>query len=252
MGGWTDSAWWSAERRTVKENYPGAQFYRRINERGESVGVWMLTMEPAPLQPDASIIYEDLDLGNPVSIGTDGKIWHSENCQFAHDRTRQKWSSIHICQRRIRVELEYPANLVGLVGPIHPRFRVLSHGIIGQLHPHLFQWKGGDDRWACPVAPHGTDWNWDDGGTLGYLDQCALWLLKTELWNATGGDSFPSLASWIGPDAGHQPAEVMSEAKENGPCRCGSGNEYRRCCMVADKALLMAGPSIVPPITLGI
>ena len=165
-----------------------------------------------------------------------------KKCGFAHDPKRQKWSSIRLNERKIRVGLEYPTELVGIVGPIHPRFRVLSHGIIGRHHPHLFRGNAGKDLWACPITPYCTDWTWGVGGTLGYLDQCALWLLKTEVWNATGGDSFPSLARWIGPEASHQPAKVLLEANANGPCRCGRGNQYRDCCMATDMALAVAGP----------
>lgn len=235
MAPWRDSAWWKTERQFVKDFYPGAHFYRRINEQGEAVGVWMLTMEPAPTESEASFIYEDLELGNVVSVGIGGQILHSENCETDHSQNRRNWSLIRLSGQPLRVELEYPANLDGNVGPVHPRFRVLSHGIVTPHHPHLYQMSGHQNYWACPITPHGTDWSWENGGTLGYLDQCATWLLKTEIWIATGGENFPSLRRWLGPYSSHQASEVLNEASLDGPCRCGRGTAYKDCCFARDK-----------------
>lgn len=198
------------------------------------VGVWKLIMEPAPTPEDAPLVFEDLALGNAVSVGISGMIGHSRNCGFAHDQLSHHWSSIRLSNRQLSVELEYPASLNGIVGPVHPRFRVISPGIIRRHHPHLFHENTGKDQWACPITPHGTAWNWEHGGTLEYLDQCALWLLKSEVWVTTGGEVFPWLGHWLGPDSGHQILELIKDAKLDGPCRCGKGTAFGDCCYSGD------------------
>ena len=228
-----NSAWWKTERHSVINYYSGARFIQRANVSGETVGVWKLTMDHVPIREEVALVLGDLEEGNLVSIGANGKIAHLPECDFDHDQERN-WSAIRLINRRIEVELEYPTIINGEVGPVHPKFRVLSPGIIGPNHPHLYFGNNGKDIWACPIAPHETTWDWEHGGTRGYLDHCAIWLLKAEVWTATGGKGLLSMGRWFGPDAGHEPLEVLNQAKLDGPCPCGRGKAYRNCHHATD------------------
>ena len=196
MARWTESTWWNAERHAIQEAYPEALFYERWNDRREKVGVWKVIMDPIPSPEDASIILADLEDGSSVNVGPCGKVRHSWECEFVREQHRRTLATVRLSVRPFEVELEYPAELRGEAGPVHPKLRVLSPEVSQRTHPHLFYDHLTRDSWACPISAQDTTWRWDLGATVQYLDLCAIWLLKTEVWVATGGRVLPALGRW--------------------------------------------------------
>ena len=237
MAHWTSSAWWGADLQAVREAYSKARFYKRRNRAGESVAVWEVIMDPIPDPEDAAPILADLEEGKPVNIGPHGKVRHSRNCGIDLEKHSRNLSLVRLTGRPFSVELEYPAHRLDQAGPVHPKFRVLNPQVTPQTyphHPHIFYDQVTGDSWACPLSAQDTTWQWELGATVNYLDHCALWLLKTEVWAATGGRVLPGLGRWIGPATSHQPEIVLRETDMDGPCRCGGGQIYKNCCFVRD------------------
>ena len=234
---WTSSAWWGADLRAVEEAYPNARFYQRRNAHGESVALWNVIMDPIPNPEDAPLILADLEEGKPVNIGPHGKVRHSRNCEIDLEEHSRNLPLVRLTVRDFSVELEYPAQRLEQAGPVHPKLRILSPEISLRTHPHhphLFYDQVTRNSWACPISAQDTTWQWELGATVKYLDHCAIWLLKTEVWATTGGSVLPALGRWVGPATSHQPHTVLRETYLEGPCRCGRGQIYRDCCFVRD------------------
>ena len=229
------AARWRAECQAVRKAYPSACLYQRRNGRGETVEGWRGVFDPIPDPKETPLILADLDEGLPVNIGPWGKIRHSRSCDFAaEDHRRQR---VRLSIRPFTVELEYPSQWIGKAGPVHPKLRVLDPEVSYATHPHhphLFYNQLTEDSWACPLSAQDTTWQWEIGGTVEYLDHCAIWLLKTEVWVATGGRVLPDLGLWVGPDTSHRPIDVLAESDIECPCRCGRGQKYADCCLVSD------------------
>lgn len=99
--------------------------------------------------------------------------------------------------------LTYPVAGQGKTWAEHPKVRVLDPAIadVYPLHPHIFRRSDPQDAWACPVSPQDNRWTWKSGATVAYLDQVAIWLLKTQVW-ATTGVGAAGLGKWVGPATG--------------------------------------------------
>lgn len=194
-------------------------------------------MDPIPDREDMGIILADLEDGEGVNIGLHGKISHSVDCKTSVDEHRQISPAVRLTHRTITVDLEYPSRLLGDVGSVHPNFRVVNPPISLRTHPqhpHFINDPRSNDSWACPISAQDTTWGWESGGTVNYLDHCAIWLLKSAVWVATGGGILPGFGRWLGPDTSHQPQDVVRETALEGPCRCGQGRRYKDCCFHND------------------
>lgn len=231
--------------KSVKEAYPNASFFERLNERGVAVRGCRVIMDPIPRPEDLAMVLADLEAEEEVSIGLNGKISHSGDCATPREKHQKRGLALRLAHRRFTAELEFPPNLFAVLGPVHPKFRVLDPVTslrTHPAHPHLFGDNRTGDAWACPVTAQTTTWKWQTGATLEYLDQCAIWLLKTEVWAATGGRVLSGFGRWIGPSTSHQPRDVLRATDSEGPCRCGSGQKYKECCFVRDlRAAIMRG-----------
>lgn len=86
----------------------------------------------------------------------------------------------------------------------------------------------GGESWACPISPQSTGWQWRRGATVYYLEQVALWILKSAVWIATGGGILES-ATWLGPDTPHGPLHLLTTVRPDDSCWCGSGSAYEAC-----------------------
>lgn len=239
-----DLTWLDADRQAVQGNYPNASFYERLNKRGEIVEVCKLIMDPIPVPEDISIVLADLEEEKAVNIGLHGKIGHSRDCKIALEEHRRELQAIRLTDRHFTVELEYPTRLFGGAGSVHPKFRVLNPVVTLRTHPnhpHCFVETLTGDSWACPISAQDTTWQWEIGATVKYLDYCAIWLLKTEVWVATGGRVLPSFGRWVGPATSHHPRDVLRETNLEGPCRCGKGQRYKDCCFAMDAGAVIHG-----------
>lgn len=231
---------WDREVAEVTQEYPDA-LWRETNFNGRPTRVWRLTMKPIPEGEELHRVLADLDRGDEVYIRRRGQVGHSPNCGQAWDQHPQLLPNLRLNPHPYVVELTYLPAREGEAGPVHPRARVIDPEISHRTyltHPHMFVDRDNDDSWACPIAPHATDWKWRKGATVEYLDQLAIWLLKTAVWLATGGGILPS-ATWIGPAAPHGPADVLA-SPSHVACRCGSGAEYSRCHVPRDVGALLS------------
>lgn len=215
------------ERDAVTAAYPGTKF------RSDA---WLVPMRPiSACDTEFLMVAVDLMRGEVVNLLPGGELAHSPDCpQCAHEVTELRRPS----PRLFRVHLSLPTVAFGPAGPTHPRARI-GVGPLGSVgltpsmqesryrgHPHL-SGDGRGDAWACPMPPHDTEWTWQPGSVLAYLDQVAIWLFKTEVWAATR--MYPLGAGlWLGDAAGHAPADVL-QYSPGGACRCGSGRRYGDC-----------------------
>jgi len=230
---WIKGSRWEQERLQIQAAYQRAQW--GITSRlGATYEAWTLRINPTPVPAELSLVLSDLAAGRMVGIGRNGRIAHLEQCPAPHDN--EDSVRITLPQKWFTIELEYPEYENGAAGPAHPRVRILLPEISTRTfpqHPHLFSTHDRRDSWACAVAPHDRDWNWVVGGTVQYLDQVAIWLLKTIFWVRTGGGIL-QFGRWLGPDAPHDLASLIAIRGE-APCRCGNGQPYAACHQATDQ-----------------
>jgi hypothetical protein len=229
---WLDTEPWRHELGDVLAKYPGTVPISH-QEGGHSTKVLRVPVTPVP--KELGVVLADLNAGCTVGLIRGGAIVHWPDCPVPRDKHNELLPRLRLPTRRYLVDLAYPNRMNGTAGPIHPVVRIIKPDISARtvpLHPHLSRTTDGSDSWACPIAPHDTDWHWYPGATADYLDQIAIWLLKTDVWLATGGGLLRA-ATWIGADSSHVPIDVLANP-ENRPCRCGSGLHYGRCCRPRD------------------
>ncbi len=240
MSCWLNGRLWRHEVDHVTVAYPGATWRERLIG-GHSIKIWRVPVEPIPGQKQLPLVLADLSDARSVYFEPGGRIRHSPDCSLREDGHPRLLPRLRVVARRYTVEFEYPPARCGEAGPKHPRARVLQPEVSARTfpdHPHLNRTEDGSDSWACPIAPHTTDWKWREGATVEYLDQLAIWLLKTAVWLATGLGIL-GCATWIGPDAPHRPADVLASPSD-AACRCGSGAGYGRCHMPRDMNALLS------------
>ena len=212
-------------------------------------------MDPIPAETQLHQILADLDAGKLVFMESRGKVCHAdEQCGIPWEKHPVLLPYLRLVPRPYIVELTYPPTPRGKAGPVQPKARVIRPKISACTvvgHPHLYVSKPyacpkrlrlcsgeGRDSWACPLSPQTTDWNWGEGATIRYLDQVALWVLKTAVWTASGG-SVLSLGRWMGPATPHGPADLLASMRPSDPCNCGSGKTYKTCHMKLDLARIV-------------
>ena len=235
---WMGADLWKQEVAEITGAYSGATWWH-ARTNGWNTRKWRLTIDPIPLENELHAVLYDLDTGVDVAIGQEGRVDHSEmGCGIALGSHPIILSHVRIPRQPYLVELTYPATAHSMAGPVHPKARVLVPEISAHTrprHPHLHVSED-LDSWACPLSPHATHWDWDKGATLRYLDQVAIWILKTAIWTATGGGVLRE-SRWLGPYAPHDPQEVLNTVSLEAPCRCGGGRAYRHCHLMLDVRL---------------
>lgn len=228
---------WAREVELVREAYPRAG-WRELRWGSARTRAWWLRVTPTPDPLDLPWVLADLDRNETVSLGLAGRVSHSPGqCGQPAGEHPTLLAKPALPSTAYLVELVYPPRPEGRAGPTHPRARILMPELSRhtlQNHPHLVIDPSSGTSWACPMPPHATAWTWEPEATVKYLDQVAIWLLKTEVWRATGGNALPSLGRWLGAEAPHHPSVLLREAHPEGPCRCGSGEAYRQCHLGRD------------------
>ena len=231
---WLDPPGRKRELERISRYYPSASFHLPFAP-GESPRLNVI-IAPTPYPEERRAVATDLELGIAVGVGEHGRLHHSPlECAEGTDTHAQLRQNAHVLNRPFAIRLEYPLHH-GDVVPVHPRAKIIYPKLPRQTlaaHPHMHFFTDTDEYWACPLPPHQTDWSWHNGGTMDYLDQLSIWLLKTDWWLATGG-GVGRLGTWLGPDATHDARRVLFESDPASPCRCGRGDRYRECHFGAD------------------
>lgn len=226
---------WEHEVAEVTREYPDA-LWSDATVGGRATRVWRLTLRPIPEAEELHQVLADLDREREVWILRRGQVSHSPQCTDPPETHPSVLPQLRLVRRSYLVELIYPPFSQGPAGPVHPRARVVDPEISHRTyltHPHMFVDPKNDDSWACPISPQSTNWQWRRGATLQYLDQVALWILKSAVWIATGGGIMQS-ARWLGPDTSHLPLDVLTSIRPGDLCRCGNGHPYETCHMRRD------------------
>ena len=235
MAKWMDQRFWDHEVADVTREYPDAHWCETIIA-GLPARLWRLTMRPVPVKHELYQVLADLDRGYEVCMLPRGRVGHSFRCAEPPEAHPIILPRLKLTTRPYVVELTYPPFPEGPAGPMHPRAKVVDPEMprrTNRYHPHLYVDTRNDESWACPMSPQATDWSWSRGATRRYLDQVAVWVLKTAVWLATGGGILDS-ARWLGPATSHHPSAVLASIRPADPCRCGVGRAYGKCHIRSD------------------
>lgn len=226
---------WEHEMGVVVRVYPGAQ-WRDVTEGSNQTRAWYLTMDPIPHEEELHQVLADLDAGIGVSVGHRGKVGHSKvQCGVPLESHAVLFPHTRLTPLCYLVELTYQRPPQNAAGPAQPRARIVSPEISVRTypkHPHMYVGNG-FDSWACPLSPQDTRWTWGKGATVSYLDQVAIWLLKTAVWIATGA-GIAGLGKWLGLDTSHAALDLLRMIGPTDPCWCGRGVRYEKCHMQLD------------------
>ncbi len=235
MTWWMNPDPWRSEVEDVKRNYPDAEWFD-VEATKTRTRLWRLTFDPIPRQDELYQVLHDLDKGYAVNIGQSGNVDHSDlDCGLSLEYHPIAFNHVKLRPQTYKVEFTYPDSPHRAAGSVHPNARVLVPEISVRTypkHPHMYVGLSGDS-WGCPLSPQATGWRWEKGATVRYLDQVAIWLVKSAVWIATGGGVL-SFGKWIGPDTPHTPLELLRMTNPAGPCWCGRGKVYQNCHIMDD------------------
>lgn len=225
---------WKYEIEDVLRVYPDAQLYDAIEDRVHTKA-WCLKMNPIPDESELGYILADLDVGTGVAVDQQGKVQHSKlQCKIPMDCHPILLPNIKIMWHTYLVDLIYRPPIKNAIWPRQPKARIISPEISFQTYPnHPHMYVSGNESWACPLSPQDKQWQWGKGATVSYLDQLAIWLLKTAVWMATGA-GIAGLGKWIGASTSHDPLSLLQTIRSIDPCWCGSGLCYEKCHMQVD------------------
>lgn len=230
-----NKSFWEYEVADVIANYPDAR-WRDVCIAADKRRIWRLTMNPIPAQHELGAVLNDLDRGLEVWIGGAGQVSHSPGeCGMSLDRHPATLPDLQLTPRPYTVELMYPSTSLAAAGSVHPKAKVIDPEISHRTyssHPHMYY--AGGESYACPLSPQDTKWRWRKGATRQYLDQVALWLLKTAVWIATSIAGIFPPGRWLGPDTSHEPLYLLGSIDIGSPCWCGSGRSYGACHRPSD------------------
>lgn len=185
-----------------------------------------------PISPPAELpmVLNHLQEGTGVCVDLHGRVRHDDRCKAGCEHPLVLPRLTLAENTSYEVSFVYPGTPFIRGRPVQPRAKILRPVIDAATfsgHPHLYQGKNGE-VWACPLSPQTSTWTWEPGATLAYLDQLAIWLLKTAVWFATGGGIL-SLGNWLGPDTPHGALNLLASVGESDPCWCGRGLTYADC-----------------------
>jgi len=240
MSFWMGLDLWNHEVKDVVQAYPDAEWREAIDE-GKPTRAWRLTIAPVPTQDELRYVLADLDVGRAVAIHQHGRIAHSPKCEVPLDSHAALLPNLKLPQETYLVDLVYRPSPRDASWPTQPKAFIMNPEVSVRTYPrHPHMYVGSSGSWACPLSPQDTQWRWKRGATVAYLDQVAIWLLKTAVWARTGA-GLAGMGKWIGSDTSHDPASLISSIKASDPCWCGSGVCYEGCHLQTDvmKAITM-------------
>lgn len=221
--------------RAVEEYYPQLA---RVGSPPQALEAWQGIFRPFARCPKGEmvLVVNDLEVGAQVLVGG-GSLRHDPKCPREHD-------PIAYSSRLAGIENEtFAIRTIVPPAPRHPRAIAIFPEISAARfpkHPHLFrnlppaglpEFPGCDPDALCPYRPGDGEWSCTSGDLVLFFDYVAIYLAKHAIWVRTGADRD---GNWIGPQASHEPTHLVAELDPKGECRCGSGNQYGKCCRPFD------------------
>lgn len=202
------------------DTYPGARWIPPKYD--PSSGYWTVSLRVKPEQGELHRVVNDLEHERTVDMSTNGQILESDTCTADHevpvdiDAIRHHLDSIPDIWT---VMIMYPSSVADPKTWLKPSWwsaKTLTR------HGHL-----NSDGSACVFYAPSNAWNPSENTLAQYVDQLAIWILKTEIWVARGAHS--QHRGWPGPGQSHD-LSVLLKAPVSSRCQCGSGANYRDCC----------------------
>lgn len=216
-----DQAWWARESEFMRAWFP-LSFSAMATWGGKPTRIWRVYMNPYPPPEEMYQVLADLEANGGVDLSTHGRVRHADDCVLPdHVLRTVPWDASEV--KRIPVE-PLLVELAYRRPPGHPRVTCITPAwskLTLPDHPHFYLPNG-----ICPLFPPDGDWTWSEDTAADYLQNVALWALKTWVWLATGRHG---RAIWLGSEQGHSP-EDLRIARPNAQCTCGSGLPFDSCC----------------------
>jgi hypothetical protein len=219
-------------------------FYPQFSRIGPGIGLdesWIGTLAPfRSLDTHGlAIVISDLAAGRPVCLDS-GSLLHDARCIGPH-RTPAWLGELEGADRQVfSVRIEVAPR------PMHPKAFAIYPEISSRLfptQPHLFRGLQGQHFWPasadalCLYRPGDGEWSWNRADLVTFVDFVAIYLVKHFIWHRTLQRGQPI---WVGPQASHNPADLLRELNPYGECRCGRGDRYADCCRELDVAQALA------------
>ncbi|MBN4059330.1 SEC-C domain-containing protein [Dehalococcoides mccartyi] len=201
----------------------------------EHSGFWAVPIRAKPDPKELENVVADLEHERTVDLSKNGKILEAKTCTAEHE-TVQDIEAIRSHLDSIpdvwNAMIVYPSDIADPKTWLRPSWWDTD---VMSRHGHL-NW----DKSACVFyASTAGAWNPVENTLSEYVDQLAIWILKSEIWIARG--ALPDLAGWPGPGQSHE-LHVLLRASVNSRCECGSGRPYGTCHRpVHMKELLRSG-----------
>jgi hypothetical protein len=240
--------------RSIADHYP---MFGDAGSFLDAPDSWLGRIEPFGRCPesDLTLIVDDLRAGGGVLL-QEGALLHDRHCDRDH-------SAVPFLDALAGIGRDaFVIRLIVWPRPVHPKV-IAVYPEISSLtfpeHPHLFRNTPGPNlselrslspellrriagrhlaelprmmpNALCAYRPGDGEWSWESGDLVDCLDYAALFLAKHAIWKRTAADRG---GLWVGPQASHEPADMLNELDPNGECRCGRGRRYRDCCRPND------------------
>ncbi len=228
---------WQRDEESRQTWCPASESGERAGPTGP-LGYWQAIAEPIPPPDEVTLVIADLDRGGDVEVERHGRVRHHRRCHAAH-QLRQELEGVAIPATPFLVDLTlYPP-------PVHPKARILDPEISLRRfpgHPHFYA-----PDIVCPIFPPEGTWSWHRHLISDYLDQVAIWLVKSSVWIVTHATRGRGI--WLGPDAPHDPQTLLRTVRPDDDCPCAMGQKYKRCCRNKHVAMVNNSPKGVatPP-----
>lgn len=222
--------------RSVRDYFPDFKSAGPFFDAPES---WAGPIRPFALcgPADLPLVLGDLAHGAQVLL-QQGSLLHDPGCPRHH-------GPVPYVHRMENAEQEvFSVRLIVWPPPRHPKVVALYPEISGRAcpgHPHLFQhpqhprlreFPAVMPDALCTYRPSDGEWSWRGSDLVLALDYAALYLAKHVVWQRTGGGG---KGLWIGPQASHEPSDLIRELHPAAECRCGNGRRYGDCCLPMDR-----------------
>ena len=231
------SVWSATSRPMCGDTYPDARWVPPKD--AEHSGFWAVPLRIKPDPDELHSVIADLEHERSVHLSTHGKILEADNCEAHHEAVagiEDIQNHLSAIPDIVRVAIAYPSFIADPKTWLQPTWWDAG---VRRKHPHM-----NADGSACVFYAPAAIWDPTRDNLAQYVDQLAIWVLKSEIWVARGAR--PDGEGWPGPSQDHS-FSAMLLASPDSRCQCGRGRPYGVCCRPEHMKMLLSNrpPSVV-------